>query len=432
MSDPHVIVVGAGAAGVGASMLLKRAGVPHVVLEAQQRVGGRAFTDAINGVPFDAGAHWFHMADRNPLRTLADRLGHGYRQPGVWGPRPAFVDGRWIEPHERATLDEYVWGTFDFIAEEGRKGRPDRPVSDVVDLSPPLGRLRRHWIELMNSVPAEDLSLIDAAAYDDSSVNLAVRDGYGRLVARLGEGLPVRTGTAVERIETLPNRVRVSGGFGTLEAQAALVTVSVGVLAASAITFDPPLDASLLNALEGVPLGQYEKTIIAFDRLCLDIPDGDELPYCSIISTTDPNDHPINVQVHPFGRPIAISDMAGNTIREVLAEGGPPGFAAYVVDKIASAFGNDVRRRIVTTTTTGWGANPFVRGAYACARPGRAGDRARLVEGTVTERVLLAGEASSAKAMTTAHGAFLSGIDQARRLVRLVGAPDVEPQALWS
>jgi monoamine oxidase len=281
-------------------------------------------------------------------------------------------------------------------------------------------------------VPPEDLSLLDAAAYDESEVNLAVRDGYGRLVARLAEPLPIRTGMAVERIESRPQGVRVTVNFGTLEARAALVTVSVGVLAAGGIAFDPPLDASLLQALDGVPLGQYEKAIIAFDRLCLDIPDGDELPYCSIISTTDPSDRPINVQVHPFGRPIAVSDMAGNTIRAMLAEGGPRGFTAYVVDRIAAAFGNDVRRRIVATTTTSWGANPFVRGAYACAQPGRASDRARLVEGTVTERVLLAGEASSAHAMTTAHGAFLSGIDQARRLVRLLGAPDVEPEALWS
>jgi monoamine oxidase len=284
----------------------------------------------------------------------------------------------------------------------------------------------------MNSVPAEDLSLIDAAAYDDSTVNLAVRDGYGRLIARLAEALPIRTGVAVERIETLADGVRLSGAFGTIEAQAALVTVPVGVLAAGAIAFDPPLDATLTRALDGVPLGQYEKTIIAFDRLCLDIPDGDELPYCSIVEPGNPDDRPINVQVHPFGRPIAISDMAGNTIRAMLADEGPRGFTAYVVDRIATAFGNDVRRRVVATTTTGWGANPYIRGAYACARPGRAGDRARLVEGTVTERVLLAGEASSAKAMTTAHGAFLSGIDQARRLARLLGARDVEPQALWS
>jgi monoamine oxidase len=431
MSQQDVVIVGAGAAGVGASMLLERAGVPHVVLEAQDRVGGRAFTDAINGVPFDAGCHWFHSADKNPLRIIADRLGHGYRKPHEWPSRPAFVDGRWIGPEERDRFDTHIWSTFDIMAEAGRIA-PDRPASAVVDLSPPYGRTRRHWIELMTSASPDNASVADYAAYDDTGVNLAVRDGYGALIAKLARNLRIHLSSPVERIETKTDGVRVSGPFGAVEAKVAIVTVPVAVLSSGAIAFAPALDSTLLAALDGVPMGHYEKAVIAFDRLCLDIPDTDELPYCSILSPSNPNDRPINVQVHPFGRPIAVSDLAGDTIREVLADGGPKGFTAFIVDRLAEAFGGGVRQRVTATTATGWAANPFIRGAYSCAKPGRAGDRARLVEGTVTERVFLAGEASSAHAMSTAHGAFLSGIAQARRASRLTGGADVEPAALWS
>ncbi len=431
MSQPDVVIVGAGAAGVGASMLLERAGVPHVILEAQGRVGGRAFTDTLNGVPFDAGCHWFHSADKNPLRAIADKLGHGYRKPHDWPSRPAFIDGRWIGPDERDSFDDHIWSTFDIMAQAG-ENPPDRSASAVVDLSPPWGRTRRHWIELMTSAAPEHVSVADYAAYDDTGVNLAVRDGYGALVARLASGLPIHLSTPVERIETLPQGVRLAGPRGTLEARVAIVTVPVAVLAAGAIAFAPALDPTLLAALDGVPMGHYEKAVIAFDRLCLDIPDTDELPYCSILSPSNPDDRPINVQVHPFGRPIAVSDLAGDTVREVLAEGGPEGFTAFIVDRLTDAFGAGVRQRVVASVATGWTANPFIRGAYSCARPGRAGDRARLVEGTVTERVFLAGEGSSANAMSTAHGAFLSGIAQARRAARLIGARDVTPDALWS
>lgn len=431
MSQRDVVIVGAGAAGVGASMLLERAGVPHVTLEAQGRPGGRAFTDQINGVAFDAGCHWFHSADRNPLRAIADKLGHGYRKPHEWPARPAFIDGRWVDPDERDRFDEHIWSTFDIMAQAGATP-PDRPASAVVDLSAPWGRNRRHWIELMTSVSPDGVSVADYAAYDDTGVNLAVRDGYGALVARLAKDLRIHLSCPVERIETAPNGVRLSGPFGVIEAKVAIVTVPVAVLASGAIAFAPALDASLLAALDGVPMGHYEKAVIAFDRLCLDIPDGDELPYCSILSPANPSDRPINVQVHPFGRPIAISDLAGDTVREVLAEGGPDGFTAFIVDRLAEAFGGAIRRRVTGATATGWTANPFIRGAYSCARPGRAGERARLVEGTVTERVLLAGEASSANAMSTAHGAFLSGVAQARRAARLTGGAVVDPAILWS
>jgi len=45
MSRPEIIVVGAGAAGIGAGRELARLGVPFLILEAANRIGGRAFTD---------------------------------------------------------------------------------------------------------------------------------------------------------------------------------------------------------------------------------------------------------------------------------------------------------------------------------------------------------------------------------------------------
>ena len=76
---PAVVVVGAGAAGIGAGLALARSGVPYIILgEASSRVVD-AFTDCDSlGSLFDHGCHWFHSADRNPLRVLADRLGHAY------------------------------------------------------------------------------------------------------------------------------------------------------------------------------------------------------------------------------------------------------------------------------------------------------------------------------------------------------------------
>jgi monoamine oxidase len=76
-SEPEVVIVGAGAAGIGAGLALSRLGVPFVILEAKDRVGGRAHTDGTSlGHLWDRGCHWFHSADRNPLRAIADRLGH--------------------------------------------------------------------------------------------------------------------------------------------------------------------------------------------------------------------------------------------------------------------------------------------------------------------------------------------------------------------
>ena len=52
MGDPQVAIVGAGAAGLAAARTLIDAGISVLVLEAKNRVGGRAFTNSKGiGIP---------------------------------------------------------------------------------------------------------------------------------------------------------------------------------------------------------------------------------------------------------------------------------------------------------------------------------------------------------------------------------------------
>jgi phytoene dehydrogenase-like protein len=77
-----VAVIGAGAAGIAAALRLQAAGLRVQILEARNRVGGRAVTDHRLGVPADLGAAWLHFATDNPFTTLARHQG----QQGDFGP----------------------------------------------------------------------------------------------------------------------------------------------------------------------------------------------------------------------------------------------------------------------------------------------------------------------------------------------------------
>lgn len=86
-SGGPVVVVGAGAAGLAAAALLRAAGQSFILVEARERIGGRAFTDRALGAAcrFDAGAEYIHWAERNP----------GPRSPGRRRrPSPARTAGR--------------------------------------------------------------------------------------------------------------------------------------------------------------------------------------------------------------------------------------------------------------------------------------------------------------------------------------------------
>src|SRR5205085_594642 len=74
-SSVDVAIIGAGAAGLGAAHALKDSGLSVTVLEARDRVGGRAHTIlAAPDIVFDLGCGWLHSADKNSFVEIARQL----------------------------------------------------------------------------------------------------------------------------------------------------------------------------------------------------------------------------------------------------------------------------------------------------------------------------------------------------------------------
>lgn len=69
-----VVIVGAGAAGLTAANELKKAGLSVAVLEARDRVGGRLWTDTIDGAMLEIGGQWI-SPDQTALIETVDELG---------------------------------------------------------------------------------------------------------------------------------------------------------------------------------------------------------------------------------------------------------------------------------------------------------------------------------------------------------------------
>jgi putrescine oxidase len=72
--DRDVVIVGAGPSGLTAARQLKKAGLSVAVLEARDRVGGRTWTDTIDGAMLEIGGQWV-SPDQTALLGLLDELG---------------------------------------------------------------------------------------------------------------------------------------------------------------------------------------------------------------------------------------------------------------------------------------------------------------------------------------------------------------------
>ena len=72
-----VIVVGAGLAGLSATKELKLLHRSVLILEANDRIGGRGYAVKIgrDQVPVDYGGAWIHGVPTNPLTALVDSIG---------------------------------------------------------------------------------------------------------------------------------------------------------------------------------------------------------------------------------------------------------------------------------------------------------------------------------------------------------------------
>jgi monoamine oxidase len=410
-SSFDVVVIGAGIAGLAAAKTARAQGLRVALIEAKDRIGGRAYTDsAALGVPFDHGCYWMHSASRNPFVGIADRLGFVYRKNSFRN-RRLYLRNRWATAAEKREWTVYNVRNERAIENAGRVGR-DVAVADVIEHGSRWEPLFVAWVAAFSGADPDEISALDWFNYKNTEENWPVRDGFGALVAQWGADVPVTLRCPATRIDWSGRKLRVSTPRGAIEARTAIVTVSTGVLAADAIRFTPTLPDWKREAIAGVPMGRADKVGIAFDR------DVFGMPATSGVSFVADKPEAFGFQIRPFGRPIAVAHLGGR-FAGALEKDGERAMIAYARERLAKMFGAAIKKRIVAAQASRWEADPFIRGGYAAALPGSANKRADLAR-PMDDRMLFAGEATHAGFFSTAHGAYMSGVDAAKDIIRVL------------
>jgi monoamine oxidase len=405
-TDVDVAVIGAGAAGIAAAQELIRSGRSVVVLEARDRIGGRAYTDISLGIPFDAGAQYIHWAERNPWKKIAEGLKVPLEEES-WGEAPlVFRNGQRLSDTERSRRRGgfgRVWSAIETVS-------VDRSFADAVRHAPPEVLDAAAGLTLFSL--GEDPHRVSIADYQElwSGDDYLVRSGYGTLVVRSGEGLPVRLDTPVSVVRWDGPAVEVETPRGTLRAGAAIVTVPVGVLKAEGIRFAPELPGATRDALDGLGMGAYTKIALRIDRRRIE-----PLEATGYIELGDKG-AVTSYDFWPFERDLMVALLGGDHARG-LCEAGEREAVAFATDRLAAMVGERARRAVTGGRLAGWWSDPFARGSYSIAKPGRAAAREALRH-PVGGRIHIAGEATAGGGAMTVGGATLEGIRAAQAVVR--------------
>ncbi|MCJ2023602.1 flavin monoamine oxidase family protein [Methylobacterium sp. J-067] len=409
-SEFDVIIVGGGAAGIGAARRLAAQGVSALLLESSPRFGGRAYTQDLGGYPLDLGCEWLHSGDRNAWVGIAEAAGLPVDRS----------DPPWAQAHPGIARNEddeesarQAYGDWEERLRAVTKGS-DR-ANDAMESDNQWNAYVRAIAGFMSCVSPEDISATDYLAYDDASTgeNWNLPLGYGTLVAAsLPPSTALRLATPAERIDLTADGVAVATRAGTLRAEAVILTVSTAVLAGDAIRL-PPGTEPWREAAAVLPLGRNEKVFLEIGPGAAFGPDSHA--YGNLRDARS-----AAYSIRPNGWPVIEAFLGGEGAR-ILREEGPAAGFAHTKTELVGLFGNEVASAIRPLAATSWSRMATIGGAYSCALPGEARARARLAQ-PFEDRLFFAGEATHPFDFTTAHGAHDSGVRAAdEALVALHG-----------
>jgi len=444
IGDPErVIVIGAGFAGLGAANALRNAGVPVLVLEARDRIGGRTWTRSIGGVPIDLGGSWIHTHLGNPMSELAALAGVALL--------PA--DAKDLERLSGYDAQTASWLTSEldvpFLMTQTFEGNlatlrtqlgPNASVADAIPVflakhqNQDADTLRRDAFgirllaELVESGAAEDISL---AWYDNAGISYDGDDefpqgGYVRILDYLAQGLDIRLGQVVSAIDYDDTGVAVHAGGGIYSGSHVIVTLPLGVLKAGSVAFSPALPAAKLAAIDAIGFGHFEKVALRYDDAFWR--DAARINFVYLSNT--PQEFPIFIDLTDFVPSPALVALCSATFAAGLAVRDDASIVGRVREILAELFGAGLPAP-TDSAVTRWSTDPYSLGAYSYLRLGSGPPDQDTLAAPVLGRLLFAGEASSAARYGYADGALQSGIREAKRLLRSESVLLPEPAPLW-
>ncbi|KAK6934312.1 LOW QUALITY PROTEIN: SWIRM domain, partial [Dillenia turbinata] len=430
-TEGSVIIVGAGLAGLAAARQLLSFGFKVVVLEGRNRPGGRVYTQKMGRegkfAAVDLGGSVITGIHANPLGVLARQLAiplHKVRDKcPLYNPEGVLVDKEIDTRIEiifnkllaKVTEVRQIMGGFANDISLGSVLETLRQLYAVVRTTEERQLLDWHLANL-EYANAGCLSNLSAAYWDQDDPyemggdHCFLAGGNWRLIKALSEKVPICYGKTVHTIRYGNEGVEVLAGSQVFQADVVLCTVPLGVLKKRAIKFEPELPERKLEAIDRLGFGLLNKVAMIFPHVFW----GEDLD--------------------TFGCLRKESHRRGEffLFYSYYTVSGGAALIALVAGEAAQSFENTdpstLLHRVYTATRVSKCLIPFrqyvpdgVATLFLMVHiliVKSSGSDYDILAESVGSRLFFAGEATNRQYPATMHGAFLSGLREASRILQ--------------
>jgi monoamine oxidase len=410
-----VIVIGAGISGLAAANKLKQQGFTVIVVESQEKVGGRLRTDRSLGVAFDEGASWIHGPNGNPITDLASQA----------GANTYFTDDDNVEVYNTSgnmyTDNDLTNAENDFedaLEDVINSGSDNQDFETVFNSLFPTQASDKLW-KFMLSAYLEfsiggDISKMSSKYFDDDEVfngdDRIITNGYDLIAEHLAEGLTIHLNKRVSSIDYSGDKVVVAANGTIFEGEHAVVSVPLGVLKNNAISFSPSLPSTIATAITKTNMGNVNKFLLVWDTPFWDT----NLQY---IGYTPDAKGKFNyfLNVNKFASANALMTFAFGDYATTTESLSDAQIIDEIMDHLKVIYGNSIPNP-TSMLRTKWGENINAFGAYSYATNGTTSDDFNTLGSSINDKLFFAGEHTNKEYRGTVHGAYLSGIREADKI----------------
>lgn len=414
-----VIVIGAGISGLAAARLLKSKKFDVVLLEARNTVGGRIQSQNFDGVTFDMGASWIHGPNGNPITKLAD-------QAGI----TTFFTNDEKSKLYSANAIEWSQSEMDQLDAEYEKAMNlVKTATEGVSVESSFnqkfpGKITEDkWKYLLSAYlefdVGADISEISAKHYDNDELfageDVIVVNGYKKIIHYLATDITIYTNEIVTEIDYSANKPVVKSNKNQYEADFVLVSVPLGVLKKQTINFIPPLSNEKKAAIQRLGFGKLAKYILFFDSVFWD----SDTHYLGSI-TPDKGKFNYFLNMQPIlNKPMLMTFAFGNTCSELVGKTEEELKDAIFI-RLQQMFGIAKAKKPIHIFSANWETENHIWGSYTFPAVNCDETEYETIASNIRNKIFFAGEHTIQEYRGTVHGAYLSGIREAEKIIEAI------------